>query len=87
MKKLSFGFAISAGLMCFAQEQAAAAASPVRSGIKAGLNVSAISSDDTKTKAGIYGGVSANSPVVRDSGYSLKFCTAEWVLKIRIIPA
>lgn len=63
MKKLFFGLVMSAGTLSFAQEQTASSASPVRFGIKAGLNVATISSDDAKAKAGIYGGVFANIPV------------------------
>ncbi|WP_294241588.1 porin family protein [uncultured Chryseobacterium sp.] len=63
MKKLFLGLAMSAGTLSFAQEQAASSASPVRFGLKAGLNVATISSDDAKAKAGIYGGVFANIPV------------------------
>lgn len=66
MKKFFLGLAIIAGTLSFAQEKAASSASPVRFGLKAGLNVSTISSDDAKAKAGIYGGVFANIPVASD---------------------
>ncbi|WP_294286179.1 hypothetical protein [uncultured Chryseobacterium sp.] len=38
MKKLFLGLAMSAGTLSFAQEQTASSTSPVRFGIKAGLN-------------------------------------------------
>lgn len=66
MKKFFLGLAITAGTLSFAQEKAASSASPVRFGIKAGLNVATINSDDAKAKAGIYGGVFANIPVASD---------------------
>jgi hypothetical protein len=63
MKKLMLGLAIASSSLAFAQEKAKASTSPVRFGIKAGLNVSSINSDDAKAKAGIYGGFFANIPV------------------------
>ncbi|MCS3529035.1 porin family protein [Chryseobacterium sp. JUb7] len=63
MKKLFLGFAIAASSLTFAQEKAKTSTSPVRFGIKAGLNVSSINADDSKAKAGIYGGFFANIPV------------------------
>lgn len=64
MKKLFFGLAVAAGSMMFAQETAQASKSPVRFGVKAGLNIATISNlDDSKAKAGIYGGFFANIPV------------------------
>ncbi|ALR30317.1 opacity protein [Chryseobacterium sp. IHB B 17019] len=64
MKKLILGFAIAVSSMTFAQEKAKeTSSSPVRFGIKAGLNVSSVNDDDFKAKAGIYGGFFANIPV------------------------
>ncbi|MDR6405524.1 MULTISPECIES: porin family protein [Chryseobacterium] len=64
MKKLILGFAIAMSSMTFAQEKAKeTSSSPVRFGIKAGLNVSSVNDDDFKAKAGIYGGFFANIPV------------------------
>ncbi len=63
MKKLILGIAISLSSLAFAQEKAKESSSPVRFGVKAGLNVSSISGGDSKAKAGFYGGVFANIPV------------------------
>jgi len=63
MKKIFLGLAITAGTFSFAQEKAAASASPVKFGVKAGLNVSSINDNDSKAKAGFYGGFFANIPV------------------------
>jgi hypothetical protein len=63
MKKLILGIAIAISSLTFAQEKAKASASPVSFGVKAGLNVSSINSDDAKAKAGLYAGVFANIPV------------------------
>jgi hypothetical protein len=63
MKKLMLGLAIASSSLAFAQEKAKASTSPVRFGIKAGLNVSSINDDEFKGKAGIYGGFFANIPV------------------------
>jgi hypothetical protein len=63
MKKLILGFAIAMSSLTFAQEKAEKTSSPVRFGIKAGLNVSSVNDDEFKAKAGIYGGVFANIPV------------------------
>lgn len=70
MKKLFLGFALVAGILSFAQEHDASSTLPVRFGIKAGLNMATISSDDARAKAGIYGGVFANIPVA--SAFSLQ---------------
>lgn len=66
MKKFFLGLAITAGTLSFAQEKAASSASPVRFGIKAGLNVSSINDNDSKAKPGFYGGLFANIPVASD---------------------
>lgn len=65
MKKLFLGFAIALSSLTFAQENAktSSPSSPVRFGVKAGLNISSINEDGFKAKAGIYGGVFANIPV------------------------
>ncbi|UOU97566.1 PorT family protein [Chryseobacterium daecheongense] len=62
MKKVLLGLALVAGSLAFAQTKTSS--SPVGFGIKAGLNVSTISGDDdSKAKAGFYGGFFANIPV------------------------
>jgi opacity protein-like surface antigen len=63
MKKLLFALAVTAGTLVFAQEKAKSSSSPIAFGVKAGLNVSEVSSNDSKAKAGFYGGVFANIPV------------------------
>lgn len=64
MKKLFLGLAIAISSLTFAQEKAKeSAASSVRFGLKAGLNVSTISGGDSKAKAGFYGGAFANIPI------------------------
>ncbi|WP_415327245.1 porin family protein [Chryseobacterium sp. MMS23-Vi53] len=71
MKKLFLGFAIAASSLTFAQEKAkASTSSPVRFGIKAGLNVASINDNDFKGKAGIYGGFFANIPIA--SSFSIQ---------------
>ncbi|MCQ9639609.1 PorT family protein [Chryseobacterium sp. WG14] len=68
MKKILLGLALVAGTFTFAQKTSTntSASSPVRFGAKAGLNISSVSGDDTKSKAGFYGGVFANIPVAKD---------------------
>ncbi|WBV60915.1 porin family protein [Chryseobacterium camelliae] len=62
MKKLILGIAIAISSLTFAQEKTKSS-SPVSFGVKAGLNVASINSDDAKAKAGLYAGVFANIPV------------------------
>jgi len=66
MKKLILGLALVAGTFTFAQKTPTASSSPVRFGLKAGLNISNISNSDLNSKAGFYGGVFANIPVAQD---------------------
>lgn len=66
MKKLILGLALVAGTFAFSQKTSTASSSPVRFGVKAGLNISTISNSDLNSKAGFYGGVFANIPVAQD---------------------
>ncbi|UKB86153.1 PorT family protein [Chryseobacterium sp. MEBOG06] len=70
MKKILFGLALVAGTFAFAQSTAtsksAASSSPIRFGLKAGLNVSTLSGDNLKAKAGFYAGAFATIPVAQD---------------------
>ncbi|WP_419494637.1 porin family protein [Chryseobacterium bernardetii] len=67
MKKILLGLALVAGTFSFAQKTSNnTASSPVRFGLKAGLNISSLSDSDSKSKAGFYGGVFANIPVAQD---------------------
>ncbi|MET3036556.1 porin family protein [Chryseobacterium sp. NRRL B-14859] len=66
MKKIFLGLALVAGTFAFAQKTSTASSSPVRFGLKAGLNISSVSNSDTNSKAGFYGGVFANIPVAQD---------------------
>lgn len=68
MKKIFLGLALVAGTFAFSQKTSTstASASPVRFGVKAGLNISTISNSDLNSKAGFYGGVFANIPVAQD---------------------
>ncbi|REC42911.1 porin family protein [Chryseobacterium pennipullorum] len=67
MKKILLGFALVAGTFTFAQKTTSThTSSPVRFGLKAGLNISSISGDGLKSKAGFYGGAFANIPVAQD---------------------
>ncbi|WP_160137737.1 porin family protein [Chryseobacterium sp. c4a] len=67
MKKIFLGLALVVGTFSFAQKTSSnTASSPVRFGLKAGLNISSLSGNDTKSKAGFYGGVFANIPVAQD---------------------
>ncbi|OCA73814.1 porin family protein [Chryseobacterium arthrosphaerae] len=67
MKKILFGLALVAGTFTFAQKTAAS--SPVRFGLKAGLNISTVSGGDSSSKAGFYGGAFANIPVAQDFSF------------------
>lgn len=69
MKKLLLGLAVTAGSLVFAQEKAQSS-SPVQFGLKAGLNVASVNDDDTKAKAGLYGGFFANIPLA--SSFSIQ---------------
>ncbi|ASW73665.1 opacity protein [Chryseobacterium piperi] len=60
MKKLLLGLAVVVSSLTFAQTF----------GVKAGLNISSISGDDTKSKAGFYGGLLMNVPVA--SSFSIQ---------------
>ncbi|WP_294210877.1 porin family protein [uncultured Chryseobacterium sp.] len=66
MKKVILGLAITAGSLAFAQTTSSSS-SPVRFGIKAGMNVSSLSKDssleDQKSKIGFNAGVFATIPV------------------------
>ncbi|GEN65913.1 MULTISPECIES: porin family protein [Chryseobacterium] len=68
MKKILLGLALVAGTFTFAQKTSTntSASSPVRFGLKAGLNVSSLSNGGWNSKAGFYGGVFANIPVAQD---------------------
>lgn len=64
MKKLFLGLSIAISSLVFAQEKTQKTSSPVGFGLKAGLNVSSLSNaDDSKAKAGFYGGAFVNIPV------------------------
>lgn len=69
MKKILFGLALVAGTFTFAQKTSASSSSPVRFGLKAGLNISSLSDSDFNSKAGFYGGVFANIPVAQDFSF------------------
>nr|WP_315028280.1 porin family protein [uncultured Chryseobacterium sp.] len=68
MKKILLGLALVAGTFTFAQKTSTntSSSSPVRFGLKAGLNISSLSNSDSNSKAGFYGGVFANIPVAQD---------------------
>ncbi|OCA72251.1 opacity protein [Chryseobacterium artocarpi] len=67
MKKIFLGLALVAGTFTFAQKTSSnTSSSPVRFGLKAGLNVSTLSGDGMKAKAGFYAGAFANIPVAQD---------------------
>lgn len=67
MKKILLGLALVAGTFSFAQKTSNnTASSPVRFGLKAGLNVSTISNYDVNSKAGFYAGAFATIPVAQD---------------------
>ncbi|MGU3375161.1 porin family protein [Chryseobacterium sp. M5A1_1a] len=68
MKKILLGLALVAGTFTFAQKTSTntASSSPIRFGVKAGLNVSTISNYDVNSKAGFYAGVFATIPVAQD---------------------
>ncbi|WP_042722940.1 porin family protein [Flavobacterium sp. B17] len=78
MKKLILGIALTAGSLAFAQTTTTSSnmssTSPVRFGIKGGMNVSSLSNDagldDSKSKIGFNGGVFANIPVA--SSFSIQ---------------
>ncbi|MDR4892062.1 MULTISPECIES: porin family protein [unclassified Chryseobacterium] len=74
MKKIFLGLALVAGTFAFAQSTSTStdAATPstssskIKFGLKAGLNVSALSHMDMKAKTGFYGGIFVNIPVAKD---------------------
>ncbi|NIF05256.1 PorT family protein [Chryseobacterium sp. Tr-659] len=71
MKKIFFGLALIVGTFTFAQStstntSSTTSSSPIRFGVKAGLNVSSLSKSSWNSKAGFYGGVFANIPVAKD---------------------
>lgn len=68
MKKIFLGLALVAGTFTFAQKTSSntASSSPIRFGLKAGLNVSTISNYDVNSKAGFYAGAFATIPVAQD---------------------
>lgn len=68
MKKIFLGLALIAGTFTFAQKTSTntASSSPIRFGLKAGLNVSSLTASGWNSKAGFYGGVFANIPVAQD---------------------
>ncbi|EJL75933.1 porin family protein [Chryseobacterium populi] len=75
MKKLILGIALTAGSLAFAQQTSStSSASPVRFGIKGGMNVSSLSKDegldDQKSKIGFNAGVFANIPIA--SSFSIQ---------------
>lgn len=70
MKKLFLGLAVTASSIAFAQEKAPSSSSPLKLGVKAGLNVATISGGDSKAKAGFYGGLFLNAPIA--SNFSLQ---------------
>jgi len=67
MKKLILGIAVMATSFAFAQTTTPTSTSPVRFGVKAGMNVSSLSNDgtleDQGSKIGFNAGVFANIPV------------------------
>ena len=76
MKKLILGLAVTASSLAFAQTTTTttSSSSPVRFGIKAGMNVSSLSDgadlDDSKSKIGFNAGVFANIPLA--SSFSIQ---------------
>lgn len=69
MKKVLLGLALVSGSLAFAQNSTSSS-SPVSFGLKAGLNVASVNDDDTKAKAGLYGGFFANIPLA--SSFSIQ---------------
>ena len=67
MKKLILGMAVMVGSFAFAQQTPAKSSSPIKFGVKAGMNVASISKteglDDQKSKIGFYAGGFANIPI------------------------
>ncbi|MET3036555.1 porin family protein [Chryseobacterium sp. NRRL B-14859] len=68
MKKIFLSLALVAGTFAFAQKTSTntVSSSPVRFGLKAGLNISGLSDSEFSSKTGFYGGVFANIPVAQD---------------------
>ncbi|MGV2450778.1 MULTISPECIES: porin family protein [Chryseobacterium] len=71
MKKIFLGLALVAGTFAFSQKTSTstASSSPVRFGVKAGLNISTLTENDFNSKAGFYGGLFANIPVAQDFSF------------------
>ena len=74
MKKLILGLAVMSTSFAFAQSTNTASTSPVRFGVKAGMNVASLSKDgtldDQKSKIGFNAGVFANIPLA--SSFSIQ---------------
>lgn len=69
MKKIFLGLAIATSSLVWAQEKTQSS-TPLKYGVKTGLNVSTISGGDSKAKVGFYGGLFLNAPIA--SNFSLQ---------------
>jgi len=95
MKKFFLGLAITAGTLSFAQEKPASSASPVRFGLKAGLNVSNLNDNDSKAKAGFYGvqpellynGLGAKDQTYSSLKLNLDYISVPVMVQYNILPA
>lgn len=68
MKKIFPCLALVAGTFVFAQKTSTntTSSSPIRFGLKAGINISSLSDSEFSSKTGFYGGAFANIPVAKD---------------------
>jgi len=86
MKKLILGVALTAGSLAFAQTTGSAS-SPVRFGIKGGMNVASLSKDasleDQKSKIGFNAGVFANIPLASSFSVQPEVLYSQYGAKVK----
>lgn len=86
MKKLILGVALTAGSLAFAQTTGSSS-SPVRFGIKGGMNVASLSKDasleDQKSKIGFNAGVFANIPLASSFSVQPEVLYSQYGAKVK----
>ncbi len=89
MKKLILGMALTAGSLAFAQTTTGSSTSPIRFGVKAGMNVASLSKDagleDQKSKIGFNAGVFANIPLATSFSIQPEVMYSQYGAKIESV--
>lgn len=89
MKKLILGIALTAGSLAFAQTTTGSSTSPVRFGVKGGMNVSSLSKDagleDQKSKIGFNAGVFANIPLASSFSIQPEVLYSQYGAKVKSV--